>query len=544
MRVNWDAQTKLSVLITVGMLLLSTSFVVAATNLQLTTTPEYGNYVYSYVNSPQGNYTYVEKPIFPVLIKSSQIPVGERWTIICPLQANHNYHIYCYGAWINTSSFAKTDYDFYVYDPQKNLVSTHTESAGLPPHLGTTVSDPLFTPAKSGNYSFVILDNPVDSVSAQEATFMIIENLQCDNWNTCYVEGTNNGIPNFYTNWAYEFVTNASYLELTVKVPQTLDMYEARLYLMSNGDSSSLCSFPLPWEPGLYGNLTSSIGGYNFESEGYRGVSYASCEYNGQSLYLNYTLNNNGNATNLYQLVLIGEYGSGNIQFMLKTNFENKTLSALTCPNRVYPGNQTEIAYTSNSTTLDTALLSYTTDNWTNKVSLDMQINSQTCCATIPGQIAGTLVQYQVNATDVLENSLEAQGNYIVKEPATLNIIAAKDEIRFGDNITINGVLTPNDDNSTVEVQFSSIDSILTMNCTVNSDDSFVATFRPSSSGLWAASANSSETQTTYSGYSQELMITVIPPPLYVKYSLFIIAGVAAALVVGGVVYFLKFRES
>ena len=37
-------------------------------------------------------------------------------------------------------------------------------------------------------------------------------------------------------------------------------------------------------------------------------------------------------------------------------------------------------------------------------------------------------------------------------------------------------------------------------------------------------------------------MITVTPQPLYVKYSLFIIAGFVAAMAAGGVVYFLKFR--
>ena len=38
-------------------------------------------------------------------------------------------------------------------------------------------------------------------------------------------------------------------------------------------------------------------------------------------------------------------------------------------------------------------------------------------------------------------------------------------------------------------------------------------------------------------------MVTVTEPPIYVKYSLFIIAGLVAALAAGGVVYFLKFRE-
>ena len=331
-------QIKIIALIAIVIVVFSALFTTQALSTQLTTTSEYTNNVHNYV-TPQGKFTYIEKPIFPVLINSSQIPIGGNWTIICPLQANHNYHIYCYGAWINTSSMAKTDYDFYVFDPQGNLISTHTESAGLPPHLGTTTEDPLFTPTQSGNYSFVLLNNPVDSKSTQQATFMIIENLECDKWYATYVEGTSNGTLNLHTNWAYEFVTNESHIELYITVPQTLDMYEARLYLMNNVSSTtndtSLNSFPLPWEPGLYGNLSSSVGGYNFESEGYRGVAFASCEHNGQSMYLNYTSNYNG--TNLFHLMLIGEYGSGDIEFMFKTQFANLTLTPLNTPRRVYP---------------------------------------------------------------------------------------------------------------------------------------------------------------------------------------------------------------
>ena len=213
-------------------------------------------------------------------------------------------------------------------------------------------------------------------------------------WYTSYVEGTNGGNATFYTNWAYEFETNASHVQLYVKVPETLDMYEARLYLMNNANSSSLNSFPLAWEPGLYGNLSGSVGGYNFEPNDYRGVAYASCEYMGQSMFLNYTSPNTG--PNLYQLVLIGEVGSGNIQFMLKTNFENDSLTPLTIPSRVYPDNPTELAFTSNSTNLETAQLSYTTNNWTNTNTVNMNISNQTCNATIPGQTAGSMVQYQI----------------------------------------------------------------------------------------------------------------------------------------------------
>jgi len=646
---------------------------------QLITTSEYQNYVHNFVNA-EGNCTYMEKPMFPVLFNSGQIPIGENWTIICPLQAGHNYHIYFYGAWIDTTPQATTDYNIFVYDPQGNLESSHIESAGFPPHLGTTVNDTFFTPTQSGNYSFVIYNNPFGSKGAQQATFMIIENLACDTWYNSYVEGTSSSIPSFYTNWAYEFETNASHVQLYIKVPESLGMYEARLYLMNNAESPSLNNFPLAWEPGLYGNLTGSVGGYNFEPNDYRGVAYTTDEHMGQFLSLNYTSTNTGD--NLYQLVLIGNVGSGNVQLMLKDNFEkdslipsairvfpdtpttltytsnninletaqlayttnswtktttlNMNISNQTCnatipgqpagtlvqyqinatdilenglfasgnytvenasliplatiQSRVYPGTPTELTYTSNGTKLETAQMSYTTNNWTSTSTLNMNISNQTCNATIPGQPAGTLVQYQINATDILENGLFASGNYTVKEPLTLSITVVKNKIRLGENITVSGILTPNysdfmatpnsnesttttnsknskatsnstgsmvttnyndsiatpsynDYNDSIsEVQFSSISSTQTVDCVVNSNGTFVATFRPDASGIWAVTATCPETQTSYSAYSQQLTITVTPPPIYVKYSLFLIAGFIAAMAAGGVVYFLKFR--
>jgi hypothetical protein len=48
------------------------------------------------------NCTYVEKPRFPVYLNESQVPIGQNWTVVCPLQANHSYHVYCYGAWVHT----------------------------------------------------------------------------------------------------------------------------------------------------------------------------------------------------------------------------------------------------------------------------------------------------------------------------------------------------------------------------------------------------------------------------------------------------------
>jgi hypothetical protein len=517
-------------------------FLAQASGLQITTTSEYTSYVHTYVNSNQGNYTLVEKPIFPVIINNSQIQIGADWTIICPLQAGHNYHVYCYGAWVNISSMAKTDYDIYVYNPQGNLESSHTEASGLPEHLGTSTNDALFTPIQSGDYSFVIKNDARESQGFQQATFMIIENLECDKWYTCTIEGKDdNNQPSFHTTWSYEYVTNESKVELYVKVPETLDMYEARLYLMNNDQSPSINSFPLPLESGLYGNLTGSTGGYNFESEAYRGVAYASCEHRGESMFLNYTSRNTG--ANLYHLVLIGEEGAGDIEFILKSQFGNTSLSPLVAPTRVYPNNPAEISYISNNASLLNAQLSYTTNNWTSIANVNMAICNKTCNATIPGQIAGSIVQYKIEAYDTLNNNMTTTGNYTVKVQPTLNIIATKDVITVGENITLTGNLTPTDNDSRVKVQLFSSNSTQTQDLTLNQNGTFTVSFKPDASGNWSVTATSLETQTSWRCDTDPLTITVNEPPFYVKYLLFIIIGLAVASGVGGAVYFLKFRE-
>ena len=284
------------------------------------------------------------------------------------------------------------------------------------------------------------------------------------------------------------------------------------------------------------------MGGYNLESDGYTGVAYDSCEQMGQSMFINYTATNDG--PYLYHLVFIGEQGIGDIQFMVKTCFNDSDLTPISPPSRVYPGNSTELSFSSNTgANLQTAQLSYTTNNWASSNNGNMTISNQTCSAIIPGQIAGTTVQYQVHASDVLLNSLQASGNYPVKEPLILNITTGKEAIRLGENITINGVSTPIIQNAKVNVQFSSINSTQIINCTVNDKGAFEASFKPDATGEWAVTATSPETQTSYRYDSQQLILTVIGPPIYVKYSLSIIAGLVAALAVGGVIYFLKSRK-
>jgi hypothetical protein len=505
---------------------------------------EYERYVQTYMNTnPLGNWTFVQKPVFPVFFNESQIPVGQNWTIISPLRANHSYHVYCYGQWIDNGSDPKTDYNIYVYGPFGELEGYHTESAGLPEHLGTTVNDAFFVPKYTGNYTFVIANAPGESKGAQQATFMIIEDVEVNTWNEHYVEGRDSSsLPVFNTSWAYEFVTDSQLVELYIKVPKTLDMYEVRLYLMSSPTNATILNdVPLAWEPGLYGNRSSDnvVGGYNLESTEYRGVAYASCEYYGKDMFLNFTCPYAGES--LYHLVFIGEVGSGTIDYLVKTDFNNTSLQPSIVPDRAYANSNVTIAYSSNSSDLESAVLQYSTNGSTNMKAIDMEIvGNRTCETVIPGQAAGTIVNYTVTANDTLEDVLSANGSYPVKYASTLNFTVAKIDARLGEDVTISGYLQPETGGLPVRIIFSSTNETEAMTCFTLNDGSFTADFKPTTVGVWIVQAEFIGSASMYE--SGSLMTVQVEESLLTKYSYYIFGGLTAIIAAGLVIYVRKLR--
>jgi hypothetical protein len=498
--------------------------------------------VHEYLNSPKlGNYSYLDGPFFPVFFNTSEIPIGQNWTIICPLLANHSYHVYLFGAWINTTSEAKTDYNVYVFDPRGKLESTHTEAAGFPEHLGTTVNDPYLIPQQSGNYTFLIANDIKSSKSTQAATFMIIENVQTDMWYSQFIEGkTSTGKNSLHTLWACEFTSSSPKIEVWIKVPPTLDMYESRLYLMntiSSGNSStiqnsntstlqSLNGVPLAWEPGLYGNTSGTMGGYNFESESFRGVTYASCEFMGQDMFMTYSRNSTG--VTLYHLAFIGQTGSGNIQYLIKTQFNNSALIPISVPLRPEATNSTTITYVLNSTQPDKATLNYTCDSWNHSLAVDMEIQNNTCSALIPAQEAGSFVQYRIFVTDDLKNNLESAGNFTVKNRPVLNITTADKNVELGKNITVSGFIKFASPSSSIDVRFMSVNETVDVMCIPSLDGIFNASFCPKAKGDWIIQAYTNETSTDYGATA---MTTSYVYQTFYNQNSFAIGGIAIALV-------------
>jgi len=503
---------------------------------------EYEQFVDTPVNSAQGNWTNVQKPLFPVFINDSQIAIGGNWSIVEPLEAGNCYHVYLYGDWVNTNAFPKTDYNIYVYNPQGILESEHTESAGLPEFLGNMGNGTFFIPSNTGNYTFVISNSPGTSKGTQPATFMAIENIATNKWNEQYIEGRKAGAPSsYFTSWAYEFVSDSPKIQVWINVPNTLDMYEARLYAMSNTQSLLLNNAPLPWEPGLNGNVSGNVGGYNTDANKYRGVAYASCGNKGEDMFLEYSTTSTEKT--LYHLVLIGESGSGNLSFLVKSDFNIAALTPLTPPGRIYPWNQTRVIYASNSSNLENAVLKYSIDNWNNTQEVQMDITNKSATFTFPPQKAGTLVQYRILAKDALLNSLSAEGDFTVKQPSMLNITTLKDIHRVGENITVKGLLTGQQSSAPITLQFMTSKETYTVEAITSINGTFTASFSTNSSGIGTIMASFAGDKSVYSSDSEPIMVEVDEPLFYVKNGPFIGGGFLGAIGIISAVFYIRKRR-
>ena len=506
------------------------------------------DWTYTYINEPPyGNWTFTRRPATPMQINGSQIQIGANWTYVYTLAANHTYHVYCYGDWINDGATPETDYDIYVYNPLGELEGYHTEAAGLPEHLGTTIDQPFFTPKYSGNYTFVIRNDPRESQAAEPATFMAIENVEPNIWHSQFIEGKQGNTSVENTGLAYEFATSSERIEIQVQVPDTLDMYEARLYLMGNPSVNKgelLNGVPLAWESGLYGEVTGSFGGYNLNSEGFRGSAYASCEYFGQDMLINYTTSYKGES--LYHFVLIGEFGAGNVSFRVKTNFGDSVLKLATPIQRVYPNNETIITAVSNHSDIQQAFLHYSTDNWNTSTLSEMLVSNRTCNGTIFGQEAGVTVNYRVEAFDFLDNIMSINGSYIVKYPVYVNFTLSREAITLGENMSINGFVNPATGSADARVKLTvtaSNGSKIEQYCYVQTDGNFSASFKPSFLGSWSIRAQFMGDSIRYESLSNTSQFVVVEPSFMTKYSMYIYAGVGAAVMVTIVVIMIRRRQ-
>jgi hypothetical protein len=457
-----------------------------------------------------GDWTFIDKLGLPIRIDT--LDIGETWTYVFNLDNDTEYHIYYYGDWIGTT----TDYDIAVYDPDGNRISYHTESHGLIEHLGTTVTDPLFKPEKDGEYGIYILNDPKESANASEGTLMVVENLKVNRpyENKLYMEGKDaNDAHQFYTTWVYEFNTTSNRIEIPLEVPESLDMYEVRLYLMANpaaGLGTDLLGIPLAWEPGLYDETyTSSVGGANIEDTGYRGNVFDSCEYWGEDMILNYTTTTTENL--LYHLVFIAELGTGNVNFRIRTEFVKPYLE-VSIPSIMYPEETATFTAIANDTEsgMEKVTLSYSTDEGVTWNTIEMlEGEPQAFTGEILGQPVGTTVLYKVEAQDNAGNKAVEEGSYSCKYPSHLSSSLSASQIVGGESITVDGSIDPPKADADIVIQYiNPLNIVVSQTVKADALGNFSDTYTPDMGGVWTIIASWGGDQ-EYHGSSNTMHLTV-----------------------------------
>lgn len=441
-----------------------------------------------------GSYTYIDKLGVPI---SVQLDIGDGWVYVFNLDNDTRYHIYFHGDWLDT----ETDYDIAIYDPDGQLIPDqyHTESHGLIEHTGTNYTRPFFKPEKDGDYSIYIMNDPKESTGTVAGTLMVVENIDINRFyeDKLYLEGkdpvTNENRPS--TTWVYEFNTSSSHIEIPVEVPEYLDMYEVRLYLMANpalGLGQELLGMPIAWEPGLYdGTHQSSVGGSSIEDTAYRGNAFDSCEYWGEDMLINYTSPYSGNL--LYHLVFIAELGSGNPSFVIKTDFTAPFL-AVSGPGKILPGEEATFTAIANDTEsgVEMVNLSYSLDNGLNWNTMKMnQSQPQVYTGTIPGQPIGTPVFYRVEALDFARNKAVEEGSYQSKYLSEVLLSLSASKISGGESITLDGLIVPPKADADVLIQYiDPEDSVVYRGVKTGALGNFTDSYTPDKAGVWKIQAS------------------------------------------------------
>ena len=438
-----------------------------------------------------GRWTYLEKPGEPVEIGFDDIPPGSDWTYERRLFRGYRYHIYCIGDWTDLIN-PDTDYDIYVYDEDGDLVSTHTQSAGLPEQVSNDEKNWYFLPAVTGLYSFRIVNDALESQNSKTATFMIIQHIEP---NTIYGKKMYGRDPHDYpvrlSSWAYEFNVSAEAFEIYVDVPPALDMYEVRLYPMANLDEEvgeDISGALVPWALGLHGKLTDGFGGFNMVEEGYRASdAFTSCEHLGQDMTLRYS--NQGNT--LYHLVLIAEHGKGRVSFYIKTDFDPPDLQLMDSPTRGYFQENTPITVSvEDESPIKSLYIKFTDDTGETWHFMNMtHVSGNIYRAILPYFSYGRQVKYTVVAVDEVDNRAEIGGGFpVLKEhpqATTITCSLSSPNIKQNKAIKVIGEVTPKVEGIRVKIRFVFSTISHTETAETDPNGAFICSFNPPQAGTW-----------------------------------------------------------
>jgi len=413
----------------------------------------------------------IEKPFEPVIIEEGTIPLNTRYRadpleILCRLEEGRKYHIYLVGGWIKNMTeiepdYPITDYDIEVFDSQNNLISSHTEAAGLPEQVANDKERQYFVPIITDTYRFVIHNDPEDSEGDEQAVFMIIEHLEMNKRYELYLEGRpspSEPYPEDYV-WAYEFSTPNENFQLHVDVPDPepekgitgLDMYEVRVFPMANPSAEVgyyISGVGVPEGKLLQGEVEGQYGLYNTSIPGeYFPELRASGEYAGEDMDVIFGKPQH-NETELvletrevfYYMAMLAEYYHGTVSFYIKTDYRQINVTIIESPEVGVTGDEHRVVAELQSPGVITrAWLNYTTDGWRTEEKIQLQEDFGLYVGWLPRFELLDSVQYRIYAEDEIDNSGMGGSGFLVLDPASLRIRTSRTKVNGGESIEIEG---------------------------------------------------------------------------------------------------------
>jgi len=470
-------------------------------------------------------YVQVE-PFEPQIINKGEIPntgvyrnpASEEYR--CYLEAGHKYHIFLVGDWITNDTEKATDYDIEVVNPSNVQIMTNTEAAGLPEQVANDEKHQYFVPAQSGDYRFIIFNDPRDSATgkADAAVFMIIEHLEMNTRYTKELLGKTRVGAEYIDNYkiGYEFNTSEKEFLLNIDVPNPvptegirgLDMYEARIFPMGNPAANvgyTVQGIELPNgtllqndpeislrdKAGTIVTLETALngeglyGGYNLEIPGFSfPYMKISCESAGVDMRKKFTmpLVNGSNDNVFYYMALLAEYYEGEVEFYLKTDYRPVNISLIDPPEVGYTNDTTLIKVEAESAADVTSMwIEYTVDGWRNVENEELIDQTDYWLAVLPSFNLHENVDYRIHAVDEIDNEGLIEGSFTVMNKVELDFGVSGSVIQGGQTVKITGAATRPSINLKLNIEHGGTTN--SINIQTDGDGVFTYDYRPTRIG-------------------------------------------------------------
>lgn len=425
---------------------------------------------------------------------SIPLGIGDEWILKYYLEEGKRYHVFLVGDWICNETEPETDYDIMTTYPDGTTL-WNTESAGLPEQVANDDEHQYFVPPLTGTYRFKIINDERDSKDWEPAIFMLIEHIDMNTEYSRALEGRDTGGNEvLLSGWAYEIDTLAPRIRVFVDVPDSLDMYEVRLYAMANPDADvgyDISGLGVPYGE-FFEGFVGEYGGFSTSCKGDRNIdAMDSCEHQGRDMEFTYDTPNAAEeeeeeeATNniFYHLALIAEHEEGTVEFYAQTDFDPPIITLDEPPETGCAGERTKIsAFVEDDSDLERVWVEYS-ENGGIPGESDSKLEDGVWVCSLPPFDGGDLVEYTMHAEDKFGNTGWVESDFLVKAENTIACSVNDMSIMGDEEAKITGSSTLS--SVTLTLKFTNGPNVREYEITTEEDGSFEFTFLPDELGAW-----------------------------------------------------------